>query len=84
MPIRPTKGTRQTNLELPTDVIDRAKTFAKARGETLSEVVVAALLRHMANPPPLPEQFPLPPVPAPEPIAPKPAKGVTKKPKGKK
>lgn len=62
MPVRPTKGTRQTNLELPVDVIDTAKEFARSRGETLSEVVVAALRRHMANPPPLPETVPLPPV----------------------
>jgi hypothetical protein len=67
MPIRPTKGTKQTNLELPIEVIDRAREFAKSRGETLSEVVVAALRRHMANPPPLPGSVPLPPVTAPEP-----------------
>lgn len=63
MPIRPTKGTRQTNLELPVEVIDQAKAFAKGRGETLGEVIVAALKRHMANPPPLPAEVPLPPVP---------------------
>lgn len=82
MPIRPTKGTRQTNLELPTDVIDRAKEFAKSRGETLSEVVVAALLRHMANPPPRPEDVPLPPVTVPAPSDEQ--KPAPKRPKGKK
>jgi hypothetical protein len=68
MPSRPTKGTRQTNLELPIDVVEAARRFAASRGETLSEVVVTALKRHMANPPPTPDSFPLPPVapPAPE------------------
>ncbi len=65
MPTMPTKGTRQTNLELPGDVIDRAKAFAAARGETFSAVVVVALLRHMSNPPPLPQDVPLPPVAGP-------------------
>lgn len=64
MPIRPTKGTKQTNLELPIDVIEEARAFAKQRRETLSDVVVAALRRHMANPPPLPSDVPLPPVPS--------------------
>jgi hypothetical protein len=66
MPINPKPGSRQTNLELPIEVLDRAKEFAKSRGESLVDVVVAALLRHMANPPPLPQDAPLPPVTAPK------------------
>jgi hypothetical protein len=62
VPAKPTKGTKQTNLELPIEVVEKAREFAKSRRETLSDVVAAALLRHMANPPPLPGEIPLPPI----------------------
>jgi len=61
-------------LELPVEVIDDAKGFARSRGETLSKVMVAALRRHMASPPPIPEMVPLPPemVPLPPEMVPLP------------
>ena len=68
MPKRPVTGTGQINAELPTELLNQVKTFAKGRGESLREVLMAALIRHMANPPPLVP--PPPPVPPPLPVYP--------------
>lgn len=68
MPDRPTKGTKQLAAELPADLVDRFKAFAKGRGELVRDHLVIALERHMDNPPtPLvpPVQPPLPPHPPP-------------------
>jgi hypothetical protein len=66
MASRPTKGRRQVNLELASDLIDRTKEFARGRGETLTDVVTWALERHMANPPVLQSDVPLPPLAPPK------------------
>lgn len=65
MPKQPVKGTKQVLLELPEQLVEDAKTFARGRRETLKDVVIQSLFRHMANPPPLPTDSPLPPVTAP-------------------
>ncbi|WP_439625954.1 hypothetical protein [Gemmata sp.] len=68
MPKSPVKGTKQVLLELPVELVEEAKGFAQSRSESLKEVVIDALRRHMAYPPP-PKPAPLPP-PAPPPPAP--------------
>jgi hypothetical protein len=69
MPRSPVKGTKGVYLELPERVLDEARAFAKRRGETLKDVVTAALRRHMAYPPPPPAPpEPPPPLPPPEPF----------------
>jgi hypothetical protein len=62
MPKQPVKGTKQVLFELPEQLVEDAKAFAKKRSESLKDVVIQALHRHMANPPPLPTDTPLPPV----------------------
>ncbi|MBA4067975.1 MAG: hypothetical protein C0501_30585 [Isosphaera sp.] len=57
-------------VELPPDLVDRARAFAAGRGEPFAAVVAAALARHLANPPARPEDVPLPPVTAPAPTPP--------------
>ncbi len=74
MPLRPKPGTKQTNIELPIELLEQAKKFAKERGEVFVNVVCAALRRHMANPPPLPHEIPLPPAVEEMPAAKKPRK----------
>lgn len=86
MPAQPTKGTKQLNVEVAADVVEQFRAFAAARGESVSENVEVAMIRHMRNPPPLPQDAPLPPLPPapPEPPAAK-APGTKKrarKPKG--
>jgi hypothetical protein len=67
MPIRPSKNVAAKYLEFDPAFLEEAETFAKKRGQSFKSVVVEALKRHMANPPPLPADIPLPPVPASEP-----------------
>jgi hypothetical protein len=68
MPKQPVKGTKQVLLELPEGLVADAKAFAASRGETLKEVVIGALRRHMAYPPqPKPPPVP-PPIPDPDPL----------------
>lgn len=70
MPKRPVHGTGQINAEVPVELLDEVKRFASSRGEKVREVLIAALRRHMANPPPppvVPELPPLPPVTSPAP-----------------
>ena len=68
-----TKGTTQVGTSLDSALVAELKAFAMDRGETLREVLEAAIRRHMANPPPIkvppppPVYPPLPPV-APPPI----------------
>jgi hypothetical protein len=77
MPANPTKNAKQFSTELPVDVLEALKRFATDRGEKVRDVVIAALRRHMANPPPPPVPPPLPPLP---PVtAPQPARKRTKK-----
>src|SRR5580692_8402298 len=71
MPQKPVEGTGQVNAELPVELLDELKRFAKIRGEKVGEVIEQALRRHMAYPPPPPVVpppihpiAPLPPVPA--------------------
>lgn len=77
------KSTGQINVELAPDVLDRLKAFADERGQTLKYVVGRAIERHMASPPPILPDPPLPeatPDPAP---APKPKRArAPRKPKG--
>jgi hypothetical protein len=66
---KPVEGTGQVNAELPVELLDELKRFAKGRGEKVREVIAQALRRHMDNPPPPPVPAyapPLPPVPAPQ------------------
>jgi hypothetical protein len=65
MPTRPSKNVVGKYLEFPPGLAGAVERFAKARGQSFKAVVVEALRRHMANPPPLPELPPLPPVPPP-------------------
>lgn len=60
-----TKGTKQLGAELSAELVDRFRSFAKGRGESIREHLEMALERHMANPPPplKPAAPPLPPVP---------------------
>ena len=62
VPTQPTKGTRQFNVELPSDLVDEFRRFAEGRGESVSQHTARALRRHMDSPPPLPPSDPpLPP-----------------------
>ncbi len=75
VPKQPTKGTRQFNVELPTELVDEFRQFCEARGEPVSNHTARAMRRHLDNPPPLPPADPpLPNVP-PEPAATKPKRG---------
>ncbi len=70
MPKNPTKGAKLVSYELPTELVEHLRAFAEGRGERAKDVVVQALRRHMANPPPppqVPADPPLPPAPAPAP-----------------
>jgi len=49
-------------IEFPPPLAAEVEAFAKGRGETFKSVVLAALRRHLDNPPPLPTMPPLPPV----------------------
>lgn len=79
MPRQPVKGTKQVLVELPEQLVADAKAFAAKRTQTFKDVVIEALRRHMAYPPPAPEP-PVEPPPVPLPDA-KPAKPAGKKPK---
>ena len=73
------KGAKPFAYELPADVVDAFRAFARGRGNTVSAELVRALRRHMAYPEPLtaePELVPyqIPEVPAPPPAEPKPKK----------
>lgn len=67
MPTSPKKSVTQINVELDPALLDRLKTFADERGQTLKYVVGRALTRHLDHPPPmlpdpaLPETTPDPP-----------------------
>lgn len=73
MPSRPSKNVVGKYLELSPELASAVEKFAKLHGQTFKSVVVDALRRHMANPPPIPELPPLPPV-----TVPGPAKGKKK------
>jgi hypothetical protein len=60
VPKQPTKGTKQFNVELSSELIDEFKRFCESRGESASHNAAVALRRHMANPPPQPHTVPLP------------------------
>lgn len=78
MPANPTKNTRMVSAELPVELADALKQFATGRGEKVRDVLIAALRRHMASPPPppvVPELPPLPPMAAPAPMMPAKRKG---------
>ena len=66
-----TKGTKQLGAEITDALVDEVRAFASKRGETLRQVIEAALRRHMDNPPPVvppppPVYPPLPPVTVPK------------------
>jgi len=63
MPAKPTKNSRTFTVELPVDLLEAFSQFAESRGETKREVLIAALRRHMASPPPPPIVPALPPLP---------------------
>lgn len=65
MPIRPSKNVAAKYLEFDPVFLADVEAFAENRGQSFKAVVVEALKRHMANPPPLPSEVPLPPVPVP-------------------
>lgn len=65
MPKRPSRNVVGKYLEFDPDVAARVEEFARARNQSFRSVVMEALARHMANPPPLPAEVPLPPVPPP-------------------
>jgi hypothetical protein len=79
---KPKPGVSQVNFELPTELLDEAKAFAEARGQSLKYVMTRALRRHMNHPPPLLADPPLPPG-EPEPGAP-PAPKPAPKPRARK
>jgi hypothetical protein len=58
----PGKGKKGLYVDLPIPVLERLRQFADERGERLAAVVEQAVVRHMASPPPLPGDVPLPPV----------------------
>jgi hypothetical protein len=62
MPIRPSKNIVPKYIEFPSELASETEAFAKDRGETFREVVIQALRRHMANPPPPPVPLPPPPL----------------------
>jgi len=64
---RVTPGTGQLNLEIEIGLLVKLREFVRSRNETQRQAVEAALRRHMANPPPIPELPPLPPVTVPGP-----------------
>jgi hypothetical protein len=81
MPVRPSKNVTGKYIELPSELAAEVDKFAEKRGESFKAVVVDALRRHMAYPPPppvpvapppLPPITPLPPVTASEPDTKKP------------
>jgi hypothetical protein len=74
MPIRPSKGIVPKYIEFPSELATETEAFAKGRGESFREVVIQALRRHMANPPPPPVPLPPPPL---VPLPPVPAVGAT-------
>ncbi|HEV3436898.1 MAG TPA: hypothetical protein VG122_06045 [Gemmata sp.] len=79
MPSVERPGKKGVYIEFELDFLLTAQEFAKSRSESFKEVVVQALTRHMANPPPPPVPLPpppitpLPPVTASEPVTGKPA-----------
>ena len=60
------KGTESLALGIDARLMADLREFVEKRGEKIRAVVEAALRRHMANPPPIPELPPLPPVTAPK------------------
>jgi hypothetical protein len=56
MPTRPSTNVVAKYLELPPELAAQVQAFADARGETFKAVVVHALRRHLAYPPPQPAQ----------------------------
>jgi hypothetical protein len=64
MPSVQRKGKTGVYVELPDDLLARAKAFAEGRGEKFTAVVREALERHLAYPPP--PRTPPPPDPLPD------------------
>lgn len=60
MPIRPSANVVGKYVELPLDLVADAERFAVDRGLKFREVVIEALRRHLAFPPPPPTLAPLP------------------------
>lgn len=60
MPVRPSKDVKAKYLELPSDLDSAVTDFATGRGLTYRAVVVDALRRHLAYPPPIPDTSPAP------------------------
>ena len=58
-----TLGTKQFNVELPTELVDEFRAFCASRDESVSSHTARALRRHMDNPPPVVPDPPLPPTP---------------------
>lgn len=55
------KGVKPILFEVPNAEYDAFVAFCEARGSTKKAEMLAAMRRHMASPPPLPEAVPLPP-----------------------
>lgn len=51
-----TKGSKQFAYEIPAEVVDAFREFARSRGKTVSAELVRALKRHMAFPEPVFEE----------------------------
>jgi hypothetical protein len=61
---RATPGTGQLSIEMESELLAKLKDYAKARGETLRQVIERSVWRDMNNPPdPPPPLPPLPPFP---------------------
>lgn len=70
----PGKGKKGIYGEVPGEIADAIREYAKARGEKLGDVMARSFVREMQNPPPPVVHPPLPPLPPPT---------GPKKPKGK-
>lgn len=77
MPSRGSKNVVQIVIEFPPDAAQAVRSFAHIRGQTVKDVVLHALRRHIKYPPPPPDPNPtepLPPCDEPLPAPKKPAK----------
>jgi hypothetical protein len=84
MPSVERPGKKGVYIEFDLDFLSTAQGFAESRGESFKEVVMQAIRRHMANPPPPPVPVTPPPlVPLPPVASPATAKPTAKK-RGKK
>lgn len=64
MPTKPTKNKSQIATQITTELLDAFRSYAQARGETLSAALERAMRREMTYPPPAEEVPPLPDSPA--------------------